>query len=184
MYKYFYKINEPTSGKNENELQITCHRALARSIGRNSSCVRALLSDCQMPSNRWQRFNLIPVCIEPLLHLTHAHTRARAQYISTDDFFPHSVYFTFAHNWFAFHTPSICRKMKISQWEQKKKRRLEQNDEKWCEEVGKGRSFTPQNKCNNIVVAQKKSRTKRIGMVQRSAEIMQQNSLPFSLYLL
>lgn len=93
MYKYFYKINEPTSGKNENELQITCHRALARSFAHNSSCVcmcarafirlpNAIESVATIqphPSVHWT--------IAPLNTCTHTHTFTRAQYISTDDFF-------------------------------------------------------------------------------------------------
>lgn len=142
MYKYFYKINEPTSGKNENELQITCHRALVRSFARNSSRVSvyvcALLSDCQMPSNRWQRFNLIPVCIEPLLHLTHAHTHTHAQYISTDDFFFLIQFILHLHTTDSHFTPrAFVEKWKYHSGSKKKpKQRLEQNDEKWYEEVG------------------------------------------------
>lgn len=60
MYKYFYKINEPTSGENENELQITCHRARVYQTLPNAI--------------KWCNDSPYQPFFEPLLYLTHAQT--------------------------------------------------------------------------------------------------------------
>lgn len=154
MYKYFYKINEPTSGENENELQITCHRAR---VYQTAKCHRMVCNDSPSPRIRccacgYFLFLFFFLWIEPFLHLTHAHTHSSHD----NDFFPRSScalslsfdYFTFAQLIRISHPEHLQKNGKVTKNEQSEKKK----------NSGRRRRFTPK---TNAIISYKNEQQQR-----------------------